>query len=152
MLDWSNFLKQKTQKFHKTFMTINNHHLTVKMLTSTFAAYINVLKKCVGFYDTYSRNLAHGIHDQPMPNRYLTVISYHLQQTSAHCQLAFQHTHACFTNLFISFTKYTDKLLIQISIFWSMFSRFWCFYNIKTVPVHILVNIYLGNGKEYTQV
>ena len=34
------FLKKTTQQFHKTFMTLNNHHLAIKMLPKPFVAFI----------------------------------------------------------------------------------------------------------------
>ena len=49
-------------------MTDNNHHLVIGMLT--FAGYIKVMRKYIGFYGTYSiafKDFQHWMHYQ-MPD------------------------------------------------------------------------------------
>ena len=42
-------------KFYKTTITLNNHHLTIKMLAEEFAADMKVSRKYMIFYFVYSR-------------------------------------------------------------------------------------------------
>ena len=51
------FLKVTNSKLYRMTMTINSHHLSIKMLTKVFRAYTEVLRKYMGFYDTYSGEL-----------------------------------------------------------------------------------------------
>ena len=39
-------------KFYKTTMTLHNHHLAIKVLTKPLTAYMEVLRKVKGFYNT----------------------------------------------------------------------------------------------------
>ena len=39
------------QTFQKMTVTFNNHYLAIKMLKEAFAAYIEVLRKYMAFYD-----------------------------------------------------------------------------------------------------
>ena len=71
-------------------MKLNNHHLSLKILTRAFPAYKKVVRTYVGFYATYIRAfedflsamdalsnafLTHQIIDPPTLDRYLRVIS-----------------------------------------------------------------------------
>ena len=79
------------QHFHKMCITLNNHNLTIKMLTITLTAYTKVQCIYVGFYNTYIHvfeNLlsamdalsnarpTNHIIDPPTLDRYLRAILY----------------------------------------------------------------------------
>ena len=90
------------------------HHLAIKMLTRTFAAYIKVVIKYGGFCDTYGRafedylslldalsniRLIDQLIDLPRLKSYLRVISHYLKRhhlitslSSAHIQLLHGNT------------------------------------------------------------
>ena len=99
-----NFLTMKNNTFYKTTMTLNNHHLVIKMVTEALMEYIEVMTNYMGFYDTYNRvfedflsildplsnaKLKHQIIDTVTLERYLRSISYDLQRTSPIYELVF---------------------------------------------------------------
>ena len=49
-----NFLTATNEQFYRMTVTLNNHHLVIKMLTKPFTACTNILRKDIDFYDAYN--------------------------------------------------------------------------------------------------
>ena len=49
---FQHFLDNDKQELYRITMTLNNHHLAIKMLTKSFTACMKVLWKYLEFYDT----------------------------------------------------------------------------------------------------
>ena len=113
-------------------MSLNNYHLSMKMQVNTFAEYITLLRKHMGFYDTYSRafkdflwvldalataRVTCHIIDLIIQERYLKAIFYDIWKTLPNSQLFFQLTCKYYTDPFVSFTISPNKLLL-LNLIW----------------------------------
>ena len=76
------FLTVTNDKFYKMTVTLNNHHMAVKMFIKAFMEYTKIYGKYIGFYDAYSRAFEYFLQQWmscQMQERYFRAITYKLQ-------------------------------------------------------------------------
>ena len=97
----------------------------------------------IGIENLNSGYLTHRILDPKILGKYLEAVEDDLEETAPEFEPVFTSIYQYYGNSLISFTNTIDDLLLQLPM--SLFS-------IKTVPVPLDAETYIGEKREYTQI
>ena len=97
--------------------------------------------------------LAHCILDPKILAKYLEVIKDDLEETAPEFELVFTNVYQYYGNSLISFTNTIDDLLLQLPILIKLKVQVpMSLFSIKTAPVPLDAETYIGEKREYTQI
>ena len=95
----------------------------------------------------------HRILDPKILARYLEVIEDDLEETAPEFELVFTNVYQYYGNSLISFTNTIDDLLLQLPILIKLKVQVpMSLFSLKTAPVPLGAETYLGEKREYTQI
>ena len=142
--------------FRQTHKTFQIHHLTLLMVKDYITILVGTLQRIhrqyiryesalddtlIGIEHLNSGYLTHRILDPKILAKYLEVIEDDLEETAPEFEPVFTNVYQYYGNSLISFTNIIDDLLLPMSLF-----------SIKTAPVPLDTETYLGEKREYTQI
>ena len=97
--------------------------------------------------------LMHRILDPQILGKYLEVVEDDLEETAPKFEPVFTSVYQYYGNYLISFTNTIDDLLLQLSILIKLKVQVpMSLFSIKTAPVPLDAETYLGEKREYTQI
>ena len=150
---------------HKTFQT---HHLTLLMFKDYITILVGTLQRIhrqyiryesalddtlIGIESLNSGYLTHCILDPKILAKYLEAVEDDLVETAPEFELVFTSVYQYCGNLLISFTNTIDDLLLQLPILIKLKVQVpMSLFSIKTAPVPLDAETYLGEKREYTQI
>ena len=107
----------------------------------------------IGIEHLNSGYLTHRILDPKILAKYLEVIEDDLEETAPEFELVFTNVYQYYGNSLISFTNTINDLLLQLLILIKLKVQVpMSLFNIKTAPVSLDAETYLGEKREYTQI
>ena len=150
---------------HKTFQI---HHLALLMVKDYITILVGTLQRIHRQYIRYesalddtliaiehlnSGYLTHHILDPKILAKYLEVIEDDLEETAPEFKPVFINVYQYYGNLLVSFTNIIDDLLLQLLILIKLKAQVpMSLFSIKTAPVSLDAETYLGEKREYTQI
>ena len=154
--------------FRQTHKTFQIHHLALFMFKDYITILVGTLERIhrqyvryksalddtlIGIEHLNSGYLMHCILDPKILARYLEVIEDDLEETAPEFELVFTNVYQYYGNSLISFINTIDDLLLQLPILIKLKVQApMSLFSIKTVPVPLDAETYLGEKKEYTQI
>ena len=107
----------------------------------------------IGIENLNSGYLTHHILDPKILAKYLEAVEDDLEETAPEFELVFTSVCQYYGNSLISFTNTIDDLLLQLPILIKLKVQVpMSLFNIKTAPVPLDAETYLGEKREYTQI
>ena len=107
----------------------------------------------IGIEHLNSGYLMHRILDPKILARYLEVVEDDLEETAPEFEPVFTNVYQYYGNSLISFTNTIDDLLLQLPILIKLKVQVpMSLFSIKTAPVPLDAETYLGEKREYTQI
>ena len=107
----------------------------------------------IGIEHLNSGYLMHRILDPKILAKYLEVIEDDLEETAPEIELVFTNIYQYYGNSLISFTNTINGLLLQLPILIKLKVQVpMSLFSIKTTPVPLDAETYLGEKREYTQI
>ena len=107
----------------------------------------------IGIENLNSGYLTHRILDPKILAKYLEVVEDNLEETAPEFEPVFTSVYQYYGNSLISFTNTIDDLLLQLSILIKLKVQVpMSLFSIKTAPVPLDAETYLGGKREYTQI
>ena len=154
--------------FRQTHKTFKIHHLALLMFKDYIMILVGTLQRIhrqyvryelaqddtlIGIENLNSGYLTHHILDPKTSAKYLETVEDDLEETAPEFEPVFTSVYQYYGNSLISFTNTIDDLLLQqpiliklkVPVPMSLFS-------IKTAPVPLDAETYLGEKREYTQI
>ena len=154
--------------FRQTHKTFRIHHLTLLMFKDYIMILVGTLQRIhrqyvryesalddtlIGIEHLNSRYLMHRILDPKILAKYLEVIEDDLEETAPEFEQVFTSVYQYYGNSLISFTNTIDDLLLQLLILIKLKVQVpMSLFSIKTAPVPLDAETYLGEKREYTQI
>ena len=154
--------------FRQTHKTFQIHHLALLMFKEYITILVGTLQRIHRQYVRYesalddtlitiehlnSGYLTHHILDPNILARYLEVIEDDLEETAPEFELVFTNVYQYYGNSLISFTNTIDDLSLQLLILIKLKVQVpMSLFSIKTAPVPLDAETYLGEKREYTQI
>ena len=154
--------------FRQTHKTFQIHHLALLMFKDYITILVGTLQRIhrqyvryeSALYDTLigiehlnSGYLTHCILDPKNLARYLEAVEDDLEETAPEFELVFTNVYQYYGNSLISFTNTIDDLLLQLPILIKLKVQVpMLLFSIKTAPVPLDAETYLGEKREYTQI
>ena len=154
--------------FRQTHKTFQIHHLALLMFKDYITILVGTLQRIHRQYVRYesalddtlielehlnSGYLTHCILDPKILAKYLEVIEDDLEETAPEFELVFTNEYQYYGNSLISFTNTIDDLLLQLPILITLKVQVpMLLFSIKTAPVPLDAETYLGEKREYTQI
>ena len=97
--------------------------------------------------------LTHHILDPQILGKYLEAVEDDLEETAPEFEPVFTSVYQYYGNSLISFTNTIDDLLLQLPILIKLKVQVpMSLFSIKTTPVPLDVETYIGEKREYTQI
>ena len=153
--------------FRQTHKTFQIHHLALLMFKGYITVLVGTLQRIHRQYIRYesalddaligiehfnSGYLMHCILDPKILARYLEAVEDDLEETAPEFELVFTNVYQYYGNSLISFTNTID-LLLQLPILIKLKVQVpMSLFTIKTAPVPLDAETYLGEKREYTQI
>ena len=153
------------RQIHKTFQI---HHLALLMLKDYITILMGTLQRIhrqyvryesalddtlIGIEHLNSGYLTHRILDPRTLVRYLDAVEDDLEETAPAFEPVFTNVYQYYSNSLISFTNIIDDLLLQLPILIKLKVQVpMSLFSIKTAPVPLDAETYLGEKREYTQI
>ena len=107
----------------------------------------------IGIENFNSGYLTHRILYPKILAKYLEAVEDDLEETAPEFELVFTSVYQYYGNSFISFTNTIDDLLLQLPILIKLNVQVpMSLFSIKTVPVPLDAETYIGEKREYTQI
>ena len=107
----------------------------------------------IGIEHLNSGYLTHRILNPKILAKYLEVIKDDLDETAPEFEPIFTNVYQYYGNSLISFTNTIDDLLLQLPILIKLKVQVpMSLFSIKTAPVPLDAETYLGEKREYTQI
>ena len=107
----------------------------------------------IGIENLNSGYLTHHILDPQVLSKYLKIIEDDLEDTAPEYEPVFTSVYQYYGNSLASFTNTIDDLLLQLPILIKLKVQIpMSLFSIKTVPVPLDAETYLGEKREYTQI
>ena len=107
----------------------------------------------IGIEHLNSGYLTHHILDPKILAQYLEAVEDDLEETAPAFEPVFTNVYQYYGNLLISFTNIIDDLLLQLPILIKLKVQVpMSLFRIKTAPVPLDAETYLGEKREYTQI
>ena len=148
--------------FRQTHKTFQIHHLALLMFK------VGTLQKIHRQYIRYksalddtliriehlnSGYLTHHILDPKILGKYMEAVEDDLEETAPEFEPVFTSVYQYYGNSLISFTNTIDDLLLQLPILIKLKVQVpMSLFNIKTAPVPLDAETYIGEKREYTQI
>ena len=154
--------------FRQTHKTFQIHHLALLMFKDYITILVGMLQRIhrqyiryesaldntlIGIENLNSGYLTHHMLDPKILAKYLEAVEDDLEETAPEFKLVFTSVYQYYSNLLISFTNTIDDLLLQLPILIKLKVQVpMSFFSIKTVPVPLDAETYIGEKREYTQI
>ena len=154
--------------FRQTHKTFQIHHLALLMLIDYITILLGTLQRIhrqyvryesalddtlIGIEHLNSGYLMHHILEPRILARYLEAVEDNLEETAPAFEPVFTNVYQYYGNLLISFTNIIDDLLLQLLILIKLKVQVpMSLFSIKTAPVPLAAETYLGEKREYTQI
>ena len=154
--------------FKQTHKTFQIHHLALLMVKDYIMILVGTLQRIhrqyvryelalddtlIGIEHLNSGYLTHRILDPKILAKYLEVIEDDLEETAPEFEPVFTNVYQYYGNSLISFTNIIDDLPLQLLILIKLKVQVpMSLFSIKTAPVPLDAEIYLGEKREYTQI
>ena len=107
----------------------------------------------IGIENLNSGYSTHGILDPKILAKYLEAVEDDLEETAPEFKLVFTSVYQYYSNSLISFTNTIDDLLLQLPILIKLKVQVpISLFSIKTAPVPLDAETYIGEKREYTQI
>ena len=154
--------------FRQTHKTFQIHHLALLMFKDYITILVGTLQRIhrqyvryesalddtlIGIEHLNSGYLTHYILDPKILAKYLEVIEDDLDKTAPEFEPVFPNVYQYYGNSSISFTNTIDDLLLQLTILIKLKVQVpMSLFSIKTAPVPLDAETYIGEKREYTQI
>ena len=154
--------------FRQTHKTFQIHHLALLMLKDYITILVGTLQRICGQYIIYelalddtlirienliSGYLTHQILDPQILGKYLEAVEDDLEETAPEYEPVFTSVYQYYGNSLISFTNTINDLLLQLPILIKLKVQVpMSLFTIKTAPVPLDAETYIGEKREYTQI
>ena len=154
--------------FRQTHKTFQIHHLALLMFKDYITILVGTLQRIhrqyvryesalddtlIGIENLNSVYLIHRILDPKILGKYLEAVEDDLEETAPEFEPVFTSVCQYYGNFLISFTNTIDDLLLQLPILIKLKVQVpMSLFSIKTVPVPLDAEIYIGEKREYTQI
>ena len=154
--------------FRQTHKTFQIHHLALLMFKDYIMILVGTLQRIhrqyvryqsalddtlIGIEHLNSGYLTHCILDPKILAKYLEAIKDDLEEMAPESEPVFTNVYQYYGNSFISFTNTIDDLLLQLPILIKLKVQVpMSLFSIKTAPVPLDAETYLGEKREYTQI
>ena len=154
--------------FRQTHKTFQIHHLALLMIKDYITILLGTLQRIhrqyvryesalddtlIGIEHLNSGYLTHRILEPITLARYLEAVEDDLEETAPAFEPVFTNVYQYYGNLLISFTNIIDDLLLQLPILIKLKVQVpMSLFSIKTAPVPLDAETYLGEKREYTQI
>ena len=154
--------------FRQTHKTFQIHHLALLMFKGYIMILVGTLQRSHRQYIRYESALddtligienlnlgylTHCILDPQILGNYLEAVEDDLEETAPEYEPVFTSVYQYYGNSLISFTNTIDDLLLQLPILIKIKVQVpMSLFSIKTAPVPLDVETYLGEKREYTQI
>ena len=152
--------------FRQTHKTSQIHHLALLMFKDYITILVGTLQRIhrqyvryesalddtlIGIEHLNSGYLTHCILDPKILAKYLEAVKDDLEETAPEFELVFTNVYQYYGNSLISFTNTIDDLLLQLLILIKLKVQVpMLLFSIKTAPVPLDAETYLGEKREYT--
>ena len=154
--------------FRQTHKTFQIHHLALFMFKDYITILAGTLQRIhrkyiryklalddtlIGIENLNSGYLTHRILDPQILGKYLEAIEDDLEETAPEFEPVFTSIYQYYGNSLISFTNTIDDLLLQLPILIKLKVQVpMSLFSIKTAPVPLDAETYIGEKREYTQI
>ena len=154
--------------FRQTQKTFQIHHLALLMFKGYITILVGTLQRIHRQYVRYKSALddtligmehlnsgypMHRILDPKILAKYLEAIEDDLEETAPEFEPVFTNVYQYYGNSLISFANTIDDLLLQLLILIKLKVQVpMLLFSIKTAPVPLDAETYLGEKREYTQI
>ena len=153
--------------FRQTHKTFQIHHLALLMFKDYIAILVSTLQRIHRQYIRYesalddtlisienlnSDYLTHHILDPQVLGKYLEAVEDDLEETAPEFEPVFTSVYQYYGNSLISFTNTINDILLQLPILIKLNVQVpMSLFSIKTAPVPLDAETYIGEKTEYTQ-
>ena len=154
--------------FRQTHKTFTIHHLALLMFKDYITILVGTLQRIHRQYTRYesalddtlisienlnSGYLTHRILDPQILGKYLEAVQDDLEETAPEFEPVFTSVYQYYGNSLISFANTIDDLLLQLPILIKLKVQVhMSLFSIKTAPVPLDAETYIGEKREYTQI
>ena len=154
--------------FRQTHKTFQIHHLALLMFKDYITTLVGTLQRIhrqyvryesalddtlIGIENLNSGYLTHHILDPKILAKYLEAIKDDLEETAPEFEPVFTNVYQYYGYSLISFTNTIDDLLLQLPILIKLKVQVpMSLFSIKTAPVPLDAETYIGEKREYTQI
>ena len=154
--------------FRQTHKTFQIHHLALLMFKDYITILVGMLQRIhrqfiryelalddtlIGIENLNSGYLTHHILDPKILAKYLEAVKDNLEETAPEFEPVFTSVYQYYGNSLISFTNTIDDLLLQLPILIKLKVQVpMSLFSIKTAPVPLDAETYIGEKREYTQI
>ena len=154
--------------FRQTHKTFQIHHLALLMVKDYITILVATLQRIhrqyiryesalddtlIGIEHLNSGYLTHRILDPKILAQYLEAVEDYLEETAPAFEPVFTNVYQYYDNSLISSTNIIDDLLLQLPILIKLKVQVpMSLFSMKTTPVPLDAETYLGEKREYTQI
>ena len=154
--------------FRQAHKTLTIHHLALLMFKDYIIILVGTLQRIhrqyiryesalddtlIGIENLNSGYLTHHILDPQILGKYLEPVEDDLKETAPELEPVFTSVYQYYGNSLISFTNTIDDLLLQLPILIKLKVQVpMSLFSIKTAPVPLDAETYIGEKSEYTQI
>ena len=154
--------------FRQTHKTFQIYHLALLMFKDYITILVGTLQRIhrqyiryksalddtlIGIENLNSGYLTHHILDPKILAKYLEAVEDDLEETAPEFEPVFTSIYQYYGNSLISFTNTIDDLLLQLLILIKLKVQVpMSLFSIKTAPVPLDAETYIGEKREYTQI
>ena len=146
--------------FRQTHKTFEIHHLALLMFKDyrtihrQYVRYESALDDTlISIENLNSGYLTHCMLDPQALGKYLVAVEYDLEETAPEFEPVFTNVYQYYGNSLISFTNTINDLLLQLPILIKLKVQVpMSLFSIKTAPVPLDAETYIGEKREYTQI
>ena len=154
--------------FRQTRKTFQIHHLALLMFKDYITILVGTLQRIhrqymryklaldntlIGIENLNSGYLTHHILNPKILAKYLEAVEDNFEETAPEFEPVFTSVYQYYGNSLISFTNTIDDLLLQLPILIKLKVQVpMSLFSIKTAPVPLDAETYIGEKREYTQI